>query len=90
MQNNQRVIDDLGQKFSDLLPSGLHYLKQDVEKNIKALIQANLAKMNLVSNEEFKVQQQLLARCYMRLEQLETRVAELEQQLSAKNDNPSE
>lgn len=50
----------------------------DVEKNIKAMLQSGLARLDLVTREEFDTQTRVLAKTREKLEQLETRVAELE------------
>ena len=50
----------------------------DIEKNVKAMLQGGLARLDLVTREEFDTQARVLARTREKLEQLETRVAELE------------
>ena len=51
---------------------------KDVEKNVKALLQSGLAKLDVVPRAEFDVQAKVLARTREKLEALERRVAELE------------
>ena len=51
---------------------------KDVEKNVKALLQGGLAKLDVVPRAEFDVQAKVLARTREKLEALERRVAELE------------
>lgn len=50
----------------------------DVEKNARASLDALLSRMDLVTREEFEVQQAVLARTRALLEQLEAQVAALE------------
>ena len=50
----------------------------DIEKNVKAMLQGGLARLDLVTREEFDTQAKVLARTREKLEQLEVRVAELE------------
>jgi ubiquinone biosynthesis accessory factor UbiK len=50
----------------------------DIERNVKALVAAQLAKFELVTREEFDVQKELLARLYERAQALEQRMAQLE------------
>ena len=50
-----------------------------MEKNLHALLQSSLSRLDLVSREEFEVQKAVLAKTRSRLEELEKRVAELEQ-----------
>lgn len=73
-KNIEQVLDSLRQA----LPGGF---VQDVEKNLRAALTAALARLDLVTREEFEVQSQVLARTRARLEALEKQLAELEQQL---------
>jgi hypothetical protein len=50
----------------------------DIEKNLRAVLTAQLAKFDLVTRADFEIQKELLARAQARLAQLETRLAELE------------
>lgn len=47
-------------------------------EHVRALLASTLAKMNLVSREEFDAQAQVLARTRAKLEQLEAQLAELQ------------
>ncbi len=77
---DKNVIDELGRKISDMLPVGVGQLQADVEANIRALLQATLSKMNLVTREEFDVQTELLQRTREKLEQLEQELKTLREQ----------
>lgn len=50
----------------------------DIEKNLRALLVAQFAKLDLVSREDFEIQKALLARAQERLAALEQRLAEIE------------
>ena len=50
----------------------------DMQKNLKALLQQQFARLDLVTREEFDTQSKVLARARSRLEELEQRIAELE------------
>lgn len=50
----------------------------DLERNFRALLEAGLSRLDLVTREELDVQQAVLLRTRQRLEQMEARVAELE------------
>jgi ubiquinone biosynthesis accessory factor UbiK len=54
----------------------------DIEKNVKALLQGGLARLDLVTRDEFDTQTRVLARTREKLERLEARVAELEARFS--------
>ena len=48
----------------------------DLQKNLKALLQQQFARLDLVTREEFDTQSKVLARARARLEELEQRIAE--------------
>ncbi len=73
-----KLLDDMARRFSEAVPPGLRQLQQDMEKNFRATLQTAFARMDLVTREEFDVQQAVLARTRARLEELEKRVMELE------------
>lgn len=71
-------LDDLVQRITDALPKDLGLIQKDLEKNLHAAVRAGLAKMDLVTRDEFEIQRAVLARTRARLEALEKQVAELE------------
>jgi len=73
-------LDDLARKIADGLPSGLQTLKQDLDRNLRAALEAALARMDLVTREEFDAQTAVLARTREKLQRLEAQVAEMERQ----------
>ncbi|MEW6646690.1 MAG: accessory factor UbiK family protein [Pseudomonadota bacterium] len=75
-------IDDLAQRLAAALPPGLHTLRQDLEHNFNAVLRARLEKLDLVTRDEFDAQTRVLARSRAKLEELERKIAELEQRLS--------
>lgn len=74
---NQKFLDDLSAKLNEVVNSSP---AKDMEKNVRALLMQGFAKLNLVTQEEFEVQKQVLARTREHLAALEARVAELEAQ----------
>jgi len=76
---NMKLIDDLARQISETIPAGMKELQGDVTKNIRTLLEGTLAKLDLVTREEFDAQSKVLARTRKKLEQLEKTVAELEQ-----------
>jgi len=76
-----KQLDDLSQRLADSLPKGLQTLQADISRNLRAALDAGLAKLDLVTREELDVQAAVLMRTRAKLEQLEARVAELEQRL---------
>lgn len=73
-----KVLDDLARRLADAVPDGLKHLQQDMEKNLRAGLDGAFARMDLVTREEFEVQQAVLARTRAKVDELETLVAELE------------
>lgn len=78
-------IDELTDSILKILPPGLREAQQDLEKNLHAGLQSVLARMDLVTREEFEVQSAVLQRTREKLAALEARVAELEQQLTGQD-----
>jgi BMFP domain-containing protein YqiC len=74
---NPKLFDDINAKISQVLADSP---AKDIEKNVRALMNAAFTKMDLVTREEFDVQVELLARTRAKLDELERRVAGLEQQ----------
>lgn len=79
-----KILDDLSKKLSESMPAGLREVRADIDKNARAVLQGALAKLDLVTREEFDVQTAVLARSRALLEVLTQRVAELEKQLLKK------
>jgi len=71
-------IDGLAKKLADAMPEGLRSVRADVEQSFRSVLRGGLAKLDLVTREEFEVQEAVLARTREKLEALEQRVAEYE------------
>ena len=74
-----KFIDELARQISDSIPAGVKGVQQDLEKNIHTLLQGTLAKLDLVTREEFDTQTQVLLRTREKPEQREKTIAELEE-----------
>ena len=83
-----RRFDDLARRIQASLPPGLDEVREDVTRNIRAIIAAGIARMDLVEREEFDVQSAVLARTREKLETLEHRVRQLEAQIEERPDEP--
>lgn len=77
-----KLIDDLSRRLADNLPSGLRALQQDLDAQLRHALERALSRLDLVTREEFEVQQGVLLRTRQKLETLEQRLAELESELS--------
>ena len=71
-------LDDLARKLADAVPESLRGMGRDLEANFKAVLQAQLAKLDLVSRTEFDVQAALLKRTQTALAAMEQRLKDLE------------
>lgn len=75
---NDKSIEGLAKKLADSLPGGLRSMRADLEQNFRSVLQGGLSRLDLVTREEFEVQEAVLARTREKLEALEKQVAELE------------
>jgi len=82
MKQPNDVFNDLQARVSELLKNSP---ARDVERNVRAMLSQGFSKLELVTREEFDAQTQVLVRTRARLEELERRVAELEQKLPVTN-----
>ena len=79
---NSNSLDELAKRLADTVPESVRSLGRDLEGNFKAVLQAQLSKLDLVSRQEFDVQAAVLARTQTALTALEARLKELEAKLS--------
>ena len=86
MALDPKILDDLARKLADSVPPGLKELTSDLEHNFRAMLQAALGKLDLVTREEFDVQAGVLSRTRSKLEELSQRLAELEAALAAQEE----
>jgi len=70
--------------ITKILPEDLDILKDDLEKNVRATLNATFSKMELVTREEFDIQASLLSRTRAKLEALQKKLSEIEKQLEEK------
>jgi BMFP domain-containing protein YqiC len=75
------LLEDLSARISEFLAATP---AKDLEKNLKALLTAAFARLDLATREEFGVQAESLARARAKLAELERRVVELEARLRQK------
>lgn len=75
-------LDDLARRLAESVPESMRAFGRDVEHNFKAVLQAQLAKLDLVTRQDFDVQAAILERTQARLADLETRLKEIEAKLA--------
>ncbi len=74
-------IDELARRLMESVPPAVRGMQQDLESNFRAVLRANLARLDLVARDEFTAQSRVLERTRARLEELERRIAEFESRL---------
>src|SRR5438105_15516033 len=72
---NSKTLDELAARINKAIENSP---AKDIEKNVKALLQSGLARLDVVPRTEFDTQAQVLLKTREKLEQLEARVVALE------------
>ena len=78
------MIDKLSEAIAALLPAELG---KELRGNIKAVVRSNFEKMNLLTREQFEIQEKVLHRTRARVLALEKQVAGLEKRLNLAAEN---
>ena len=73
-----KLLDDLAKRVANSLPAGLQALHSDAQQQLRSALEAGLARLDLVTRQEFDVQQAVLARTREKLERLEQQITDLE------------
>ena len=76
----EELLRSLMQGLPPGLASGASGLREDLENHFRAVLRANLGKLDLAGREEFDAQRKVLERTRARLEELEKRIVMLEAQ----------
>lgn len=71
----KQLFEDVANKVSETIANSP---AKDVEKNVKAMLGSAFSRMDLVTREEFDIQQQVLIKTRTKLLELEARLAKLE------------
>ncbi|QIR15791.1 ubiquinone biosynthesis accessory factor UbiK [Shewanella aestuarii] len=79
---NPKKIEELAKQLSENLPTGVKQFAAEFEERSKQVLQSQLMKLDVVSREEFEVQQHVLLKTREKLEALQAQVAELEKRLA--------
>ncbi len=74
-------IENLARKLAESLPEGLRSMREDLETNFRSVLRSGIGKLDLVTREEFEVQEAVLARTREKLEALEEKLEALEEKL---------
>jgi BMFP domain-containing protein YqiC len=71
---DKKFFEDLNARIAEVIAASP---AKDIEKNMKAMLTAMFARLDLVTREEFDVQVEVLQRTREKLEALEAQLAEL-------------
>lgn len=82
-----RQLEELAAKLAAVIPPGLRGLRAELQDNFRAVLAANLERLDLVSRERFDVQAELLRRTQQKLADIDTRMRALEQRLNERSGN---
>ncbi len=77
----KQQIESLLNDVASVLPNDLNQARNEIESNLRAALTASLAKLDLVTREEFDIQTALLQRSREQLDLLQQKLEELEKQL---------
>lgn len=75
-----KIFDDISKRVAGSIPPGMRSLQDDLQRNLHTALEAALGKLNLVTRDEFDIQQAVLQRTRQKLEQLEEQLQVLEKQ----------
>jgi len=71
-------IENLARKLAESVPEGLRSMRDDLEANFRGVLRSGISKLDLVTREEFEVQEAVLARTREKLTRLEAKLEALE------------
>lgn len=66
-----KKIEQIAKQITDNIPPGVKGMADNVESRVKQTLQQQLSKLDVVTREEFEIQQQMLLRLRQRVEALE-------------------
>jgi len=81
---NQKLLDEISTKINEVIAQSP---VKDVEQNMRILLSGVFTKLDLVTRDEFNVQQEMLIRTREKLTELESIITELEDKLVTKPKN---
>ena len=72
---NSKMLDELAARIGKAFEASP---AKDIEKNIKAMLQSGLTRLDLVTRQEFEIQVEVLRKTREKIERIEARLAEIE------------
>jgi BMFP domain-containing protein YqiC len=83
MMINAKKIEEIAKQVTDSIPPSLKNMASDFEDKAKSVLQSKLSQLDVVTREEFDVQTQVLIKTRSKITELEAKLAELEEKISA-------
>jgi BMFP domain-containing protein YqiC len=80
---NAKKIEEIAKQVTESIPPGLKNMANDFEDKAKSVLQSKLSQLDVVTREEFDVQTQVLIKTRTKIAELEAKLAELEEKISA-------
>ena len=74
MRIKSKVIDEFSEKILKNIPSGLKTFADELENTCKLILRTSFEQLNLVTREEFEIQQKVLLKTREKIEKLEQKV----------------
>jgi BMFP domain-containing protein YqiC len=82
---NSKTLDELAARIGKAFEASP---ARDIEKNVKAMLQSGLSRLDLVTRQEFDTQAEVLRKTREKAERLEARIAELEARMPPPSPTP--
>lgn len=87
--NQDNIVNQFIKQFNQAFIPGAQVLGDEVQMQVRSAMAKALQKMDLVTREEFDIQQAVLHRSREKLDALETQISSLEQSISQLRSNQS-
>ncbi|PML96566.1 ubiquinone biosynthesis accessory factor UbiK [Vibrio breoganii] len=81
-----KKLEQIAKQIHESMPQPVKDLGTDVDQKVRQVIQSQLNKLDVISREEFEVQTQVLLRTRQKLNEMEKKMADLEEKLSTKDE----
>lgn len=85
-----KKLEDIAKQIQNSMPSSIKNMGEEAEKRIRTVLQAQLGKLDMVTREEFDVQTKVLLRTREKLNEMEAKLALLEEQLNPAKDDSAQ
>ncbi len=80
---NAKKIEEIAKQVTESIPPSLKNMANDFEDKAKSVLQSKLSQLDVVTREEFDVQTQVLIKTRAKIAELEAKLVELEEKISA-------